>query len=204
MNEPVFKERARNLKTEFLNRRVVLLVGDITLQAVDAIVNAANSTLLGGAGVDGAIHNSGGPEILEDCRNLRHREYPAGLPTGEAVITRAGNLPARHVIHTVGPIYGQHGGREAELLAACYQNSLILAAKHHLTSIAFPAISTGAYGYPRAEAGQVASRAIERFLSNDSLLKEVRMVFFNFVDMKIFLENQTFLSSPQGARFSSS
>ncbi|HKZ81236.1 MAG TPA: O-acetyl-ADP-ribose deacetylase [Pyrinomonadaceae bacterium] len=196
MNEPARMEPAPNLKTEFLNRRVVLIVGDITLQAVDAIVNAANSSLLGGGGVDGAIHRSGGPQILEDCRNLRQKDYPAGLPTGEAVITRAGNLRARHVIHTVGPIYGQHGGREAELLAACYQNSLMLAVRHHLTSIAFPAISTGIYGYPQAEAGLVASRAIEEFLSNNALLKEVRLVFFKLNDMEVFIENQTFQRLP--------
>ncbi|HKZ03061.1 MAG TPA: O-acetyl-ADP-ribose deacetylase [Pyrinomonadaceae bacterium] len=201
MNEPALRARTQNQKTEYLNGRVLLLVGDITVQAVDAIVNAANPSLLGGGGVDGAIHRSGGPEILADCRDIRYSKYPAGLPTGEAVITRAGNLPARHVIHTVGPIYGKHGGREAELLTACYQNSLMLATRYHLTSIAFPAISTGVYGYPRDEAGMVASRTIERFLSNDRRLKEVRMVFFKLSDMDIFIENQTFGRLHEGDPF---
>src|ERR671914_1768810 len=137
-----------------------LVTGDITRQTTDAIVNAANSTLLGGGGVDGAIHRAGGPGILEECRELRRTRYPEGLPTGEAVITTAGLLPARHVIHTVGPIYGQEGGREAELLAAAYRNSLALAAAHALAGVAFPSISTGAYGYPREAAAPVASRSI--------------------------------------------
>src|SRR4051794_2030752 len=132
----------------FLDGRLVVKVGDITAEAVDAIVNAANSSLLGGSGVDGAIHSKGGPEILDACREIRQTEYPDGLPTGEAVITTGGRLPARHVIHTVGPIYGQNAGRDAELLAACYQNSLSLASRHRLATVSFPAISTGVYGYP--------------------------------------------------------
>ena len=112
---------------DFLNGRVRILVGDITQQQVDAIVNAANSSLLGGGGVDGAIHRAGGPEILAECQELRRTRYPEGLPTGEAVITTAGALPARFVIHTVGPVWGYHGGHEPELLAACYHNSLALA-----------------------------------------------------------------------------
>src|SRR5947209_7180612 len=143
----------------FINGRVRILTGDITRQNVDAIVNAANSTLLGGGGVDGAIHRAGGTQILEECREIRRTQLPDGLPTGEAVLTSGGLLPARHVIHTVGPIYGSHGGREAELLARCYQNSLRLAAQHALTTIAFPSISTGAFGYPRAEAATVSSQA---------------------------------------------
>src|SRR2546421_9725484 len=109
--------------THFLDGRVSVVVGDITQQDVDAIVNAANSSLMGGGGVDGAIHRAGGPEILEACRRIRATTHPDGLPTGEAVITTAGRLPACHVIHTVGPIYGQHHGEEARLLAACYENS---------------------------------------------------------------------------------
>ena len=140
---------------------MVVAVGDITRQDVDAIVNAANSTLLGGGGVDGAIHRAGGPAILEACREIRRTQYPQGLPTGEAVITTAGNLPARHVIHTVGPIYGRHDGREAELLAACYRKSLATCCAAFLTSIAFPAISTGAYWLSSAEAAAVSSQAIE-------------------------------------------
>src|SRR5450432_2981702 len=129
--------------------RIVVTEGDITREAVDAIVNAANSSLLGGGGVDGAIHRAGGPEILEACRRIRATEYPGGLPTGKAVITTGGRLAARYVIHTVGPIYGQHGGEEARLLAACYENSIALAAQHGLATIAFPAISTGAYAIRR-------------------------------------------------------
>ena len=179
-------------KETFLNGRVVVIVGDITRQDVDAIVNAANSTLLGGGGVDGAIHRAGGPSILEACREIRRTQYPKGLPTGEAVITTAGNLPARYVIHTVGPIYGQHDGREAELLAACYRNSLQLAVNQSLTSIAFPAISTGAFGYPTSEAAAVSSAAVAEFLASDQTMREVRLVFFQNRDAEAFLKNHTF------------
>jgi O-acetyl-ADP-ribose deacetylase (regulator of RNase III) len=187
--------------TEFLQGRVRVLVGDITREAVDAVVNAANQTLLGGGGVDGAIHRAGGDAILDECRELRRTLYPDGLPTGEAVITTAGLLPARFVIHTAGPIYGQHEGREADLLAACYSNSLRLAAGRSLESIAFPAISTGVYGYPREEAARVASRAIREFLTNQkrggetaqaSELKDVRLVFFSEADARVFLRHQEF------------
>jgi len=186
----------------FLNGRVSVVVSDITRQVTDALVNAANSTLLGGAGVDGAIHRAGGARILEECRVIRNTRYPEGLPTGEAVITTGGQLAARYVIHTVGPIWGQHAGREAELLAACYRNSLALAAANELASIAFPAISTGAYGYPREEAAQVASRAIREFLTRESVgaretkasaeLEEVRLVFFSPQGAEIFLRNHKF------------
>jgi O-acetyl-ADP-ribose deacetylase (regulator of RNase III) len=176
----------------FSNGRVRVIVGDITRADVDAIVNAANLSLFGGGGVDGAIHRAGGPIILEQCREIRRLLYPKGLPTGEAVITSAGALPAQYVIHTVGPIYGKHKGLEAELLAACYRNSLLLAAKHSLASIAFPAISTGVYGYPRDEAAAVASQAVQEFLAADDSLKEVRMVFFQADDAKVFITNQKF------------
>ncbi|MGI8918814.1 MAG: O-acetyl-ADP-ribose deacetylase [Pyrinomonadaceae bacterium] len=176
---------------EFLDGRVFVVIGDITQQQVDAIVNAANSTLLGGGGVDGAIHNAGGPEILAACQELRRTRYPKGLPTGEAVITTAGSLPAKHVIHTVGPIYGRHNGTEAALLAACYQNSLALAASHALTSVTFPSISTGAYGYPKPEAAAVASEAVETFLRRDETIRRVSLVFFPR-DAKIFIANQKF------------
>jgi O-acetyl-ADP-ribose deacetylase (regulator of RNase III) len=176
----------------FLNGRVCLVVGDITKQQVDVLVNAANSTLLGGGGVDGAIHRVGGQIILEECREIRRRFYPNGLPAGESVITSAGNLPARFVVHTVGPIYGQHGGREPELLAACYKNSLRLAVESSLQSIAFPAISTGVYGYPPAEAAITVSRGISEFLATDQILNEVRLVFFKPTDMDVFLRNQKF------------
>jgi O-acetyl-ADP-ribose deacetylase (regulator of RNase III) len=176
----------------FLNGRVLVVVGDITRQDVDAIVNAANSTLLGGGGVDGAIHDAGGPQILEACRAIRKTEYPNGLPTGEAVITTGGNLLAKFVIHTVGPIYGHEPDRQAEQLAACYQNSLLLARRHHLTSIAFPSISTGAFGYPKTEAAKVASTAIKNFLATDDQIREVRLVFFQQSDARVFLQHQEF------------
>ena len=179
-------------RTDFLNGRARVVVGDITKQDVDAIVNAANSSLLGGAGVDGAIHRAGGPAILAECREIRRTRYPDGLPTGEAVITTAGNLPALYVIHTVGPIYGRHNGEEAELLANCYRNSLMLAVEHNLASIAFPAISTGAFGYPLAEAAAVSSEAIEEFLLADRQLREVRLVFFQPLDADVFLKRQKF------------
>ena len=180
------------LSRTFLDGRVRLVVGDITKQEVDAIVNAANSSLLGGGGVDGAIHRAGGPEILEECREIRRTRFPQGLPTGEAVITTGGKLPALYVIHTVGPIYGQHDGKEAELLANCYHNSLTLAVEKNLSSIAFPAISTGVFGYPLAEAAAVSSKTIENFLSTDRQLQEVRLVFFQTRDAQVFLENQEF------------
>ena len=171
-----------------------MTVGDITRQDVDVIVNAANSSLMGGGGVDGAIHRAGGPGILEACREIRRTQYPGGLPTGEAVITTAGNLTARYVVHTVGPVYGEHNGREAQLLAACYENSLRLAASHSLTSIAFPAISTGAFGYPRHEAANVSSEAILHYLqdADASTLKEVRLVFLQRPDADKFLKHHKF------------
>jgi O-acetyl-ADP-ribose deacetylase (regulator of RNase III) len=176
----------------FLDGRVVIVVGDIAQQDTDAVVNAANSTLLGGGGVDDAIHRAGGPAILAACQEIRKTRYPQGLPTGEAVITTAGKMPARYVIHTVGPIYGRHAGREAELLAACYKNSLALALEHSLTSIAFPAISTGAFGYPASEAAEVSSAAISKFLQSNEALKEVRLIFYQQRDAKTFLQNQQF------------
>lgn len=187
---------------EFLDGRVRVRVGDITREPADAVVNAADPSLLGGLGVDGAIHRAGGPAILEACRELRRARYPDGLPAGEAVATTAGSLPARFVIHTVGPVWGEHAGREAELLAACYRNSLALAAELELGTVAFPAISTGAYGYPKPEAAAVASKAIKEFLSQPSPagvdgdgaadVKEVRLVFFSPNDAEIFIRSQQF------------
>jgi O-acetyl-ADP-ribose deacetylase (regulator of RNase III) len=176
----------------FLDGRVTVTVGDITKQDAEAIVNAANSSLLGGGGVDGAIHRAGGPAILEECREIRRTRFPQGLPTGEAVVTTGGNLAALYVIHTVGPIYGEHSGREAELLANCYYNSLAMAVEKNVTSIAIPSIATGVYGYPRDEAAAVSSRTIENFLANDLQLKEVRLVFFQAQDAEVFLKNQKF------------
>jgi O-acetyl-ADP-ribose deacetylase (regulator of RNase III) len=176
----------------FLEGRVRATIGDITQRRVDAIVNAANSSLLGGAGVDGAIHRAGGPSILEECREIRRTRLPEGLPTGEAVITTAGLLPARYVIHTVGPIRGREGGREAQLLAACYRNSLALAAEQALSTVAFPAISTGAYGYPREAAAAVSSVAIAEFLGGGDSIREVQLVFFSEGDLRVFLSNHKF------------
>jgi len=176
----------------FLGGRVLVVVGDITRQDVTAIVNAANSTLLGGGGVDGAIHRAGGPEILKECQQIRNTVYPDGLPTGQAVITTGGNLPAKYVIHTVGPIYGRDPEREAELLAACYQNSLLLARQHAVSSIAFPSISTGAYGYPKPEAAKIASATIKHFLSADQQIEQVRLVFFQERDARVFREYHEF------------
>jgi O-acetyl-ADP-ribose deacetylase (regulator of RNase III) len=176
----------------FLDGRVQVVVGDITKQDVEAIVNAANSSLLGGGGVDGAIHRAGGPEILEECREIRRTRFPEGLPAGEAVITTGGKLTALYVIHTVGPIYGEHRGKEAELLANCYHNSLTLAVEKNLASVAFPAISTGVYAYPLEEAAAVSSRTIENFLATDRQLKEVRLVFFQPRDAEVFLAHQKF------------
>jgi O-acetyl-ADP-ribose deacetylase (regulator of RNase III) len=176
----------------FLGGRVLVVIGDITRQDVTAVVNAANSTLLGGGGVDGAIHRAGGPEILRECREIRKTIYPNGLPTGQAVITTAGNLPATHVIHTVGPVYGRDPELEAELLAACYQNSLLLARRHGVTSIAFPAISTGVYGYPKPEAAKIASATIKQFLTADDEIQQVRLVFFQPRDARVFREYHEF------------
>jgi O-acetyl-ADP-ribose deacetylase (regulator of RNase III) len=189
----VVEEASHTLHT-FLGGRVIALLGDITRQEVDAIVNAANSTLLGGGGVDGAIHRAGGAAILAECQEIRRTLHPEGLPVGEAVITTAGRLPSRHVIHTVGPIFGRHEGREAELLARCYRNSLALAARHNLASIAFPAISTGAFGYPHEEAARVASEAVESFLEEEagSSVSEVRLLFFMPRELRIFLNNHRF------------
>lgn len=175
-----------------LGGRVLVVIGDITRQDVTAIVNAANSTLLGGGGVDGAIHNAGGPEILKECQQIRKTIYPDGLPTGQAVITTGGNLIAKHVIHTVGPIYGREPEREAELLAACYQNSLLLARQHRVSSIAFPSISTGAYGYPKAEAAKIASATIKHILNADRQIEQVRLVFFQQRDARVFREYHEF------------
>jgi O-acetyl-ADP-ribose deacetylase (regulator of RNase III) len=176
----------------FLSGQVPVLVGDITTQDVDAIVNAANSTLLGGGGVDGAIHRQGGPRILEECREIRRTRFPQGLPTGDAVLTTGGRLPARHVIHTVGPICGIGREPDATMLAACYRNSLALAAGHGFHSIAFPAISTGAYGYPAHQAAPVVSEAIESVLTAGTVVREVRLVFFAAGDARTFLKHQRF------------
>lgn len=149
--------------------------GDITDQRVDAIVNAANSSLLGGGGVDGAIHRRGGPEILEQCRGIRAITFPEGLPTGRAVATTGGNLAAHHVIHTVGPVYAM-GQDRSELLASAYRESLRVARELNATSVAFPAISAGIYGYPLDEAAAIAVRTVREHSSGIDL---VRFVLFS-------------------------
>ncbi len=159
--------------------------GDLTRQDVDAIVNAANSSLLGGGGVDGAIHAAGGPSILEECRRLR-LDLPDGLPAGQAVITGAGRLPCRHVIHTVGPIWRGGGHAEAETLGSCYRASLELAAERGLTSVAFPSISTGAYGYPVAQAAHVAVREVRATLARLPSLRLVRFVLWSASDLATY------------------
>jgi len=181
------------LKT-FLSGRVLVLRGDITEQEVDVIVNAANSTLLGGGGVDGAIHFRGGPKILEECREIRRTRFRHGLPTGEVVLTSGGHLPARYVIHTVGPIRRLGQEPDAAKLAACYRNSLALASENGLRTIAFPAISTGAFGYPPELAAPVVSETIESVLNSGSQLQQVRLVFYETADVKLFLQNQRFTS----------
>lgn len=167
-------------------KSIIIKTGDITKENVCAIVNAANSSLLGGGGVDGAIHRAGGSEILEACKKVRKEIYPDGLPTGEAVATNAGNLPAKYVIHTVGPIYHQCGESCAELLASCYKNALKVAVELGCKDIAFPAISTGIYGYPKEEAARIAYETVNGFLEDRHDMK-VSFVLHNNKDKEIFI-----------------
>jgi O-acetyl-ADP-ribose deacetylase (regulator of RNase III) len=169
------------------NAFVQLVKGDITDQETDAIVNAANSTLLGGGGVDGAIHSKGGPKILEECKRLRAKEWPDGLPTGNAVITTGGNLKAKHVIHTVGPIWRGGFYDEPKLLRTAYRNSLKLAVANGLKTVAFPSISTGAYGYPTEDAAGVALAAVKDFLEKEDKLEKVTFVLFSDRDLGIYV-----------------
>ncbi len=158
--------------------RLSLVQGDITLQHTDAIVNAANSSLMGGGGVDGAIHRAGGPQILEECKQIVARQ--GRLPAGKAVITTGGNLPAKHVIHTVGPVWYGGTRSEAETLASAYRESLRLAEKNHLQSVSFPSISTGVYGYPVEKAAEAAIQTVITFLKEEAVsIKEVIFVLFD-------------------------
>ena len=174
--------------SEFFKGRLVVATGDITGLSVDAIVNAANSSLMGGDGVDGAIHRAGGPAILEACRRIRAGRYPDGLPPGEAVETAAGRLHARYVIHTVGPVW--HGGTSGEetLLASCYRKSLELAARLGLRSIAFPAVSTGVYGYPREKAAQVVWTTLKNYFASFPMPEVVTLEFYSKSDEQVFLQ----------------
>lgn len=175
------------MNDSFLGGRLTVETGDITRRRVDAIVNAANSSLMGGGGVDGAIHRAGGPDILRECEALRRERFPKGLPTGQAVQTTAGSLPARFVIHTVGPVWHGGGNREEELLASCYTKSLELAASLGAQSIAFPAISTGVYGYPREEAAVTVWRTLRLYLGSHADPRSVVLVFFSAGDARVFL-----------------
>lgn len=163
-------------------KRIAVVQGDITTLTVDAVVNAANTTLLGGGGVDGSIHRAAGPALLEECRTL------GGCPVGEAKITKGYNLPARHVIHTVGPVW--QGGRAGEprLLASCYLNSLKLAAEHGVKTLAFPSISTGVYGYPIEEASAIAVQTIAEFLKSDDSIQKVVLMAFSEKDERVLQE----------------
>jgi O-acetyl-ADP-ribose deacetylase (regulator of RNase III) len=162
--------------------KISIVQGDITKQKVDAVVNAANTTLLGGGGVDGAIHRAGGKAILEECKKI------GGCPTGEARITTAGNMPSRYVIHAVGPIYRGGGNNESQLLYNAYFNSLKLAVENDVKTIAFPAISTGVYGYPKKEAADIALKAVTDFLDQHQELEEVVFVLYGESDFALYKE----------------
>lgn len=168
--------------------RIRLIQDDITDVDADAVVNAANPSLMGGGGVDGAIHRKGGPKILEECKHVRATEWPNGLPTGKAVITSGGNLKARHVIHTVGPVWRGGSFGEPELLVEAYSNSLRLAVSNGLKTIAFPSISTGAYGYPIREASHIAIKTVKKYLEKVNDLEEVVFVLFSTRDLEIYKE----------------
>lgn len=166
-----------------INDRIEIIKGDITTLTTDAIVNAANSSLLGGGGVDGAIHRAAGPALLAECRQLN------GCPAGKAKITGGYNLPAKYVIHTVGPIWRGGDSGESKLLAECYRNSLKLAAEHKIRSIAFPSVSTGVYGYPVELASAIALREIKGFLEDNSTVDRVIVVCFDDETYSVYQKN---------------
>lgn len=169
-----------------MNQKIEILKGDITAINVDAIVNAANTSLLGGGGVDGAIHRKGGKAILEDCRRIVARQ--GGCKTGEAVITTAGLLPAKFVIHTVGPVWNEGDKNESDLLSNCYTNSLKLAVENNIKTIAFPNISTGIYGFPKQLASQIALKTVQNFLSANSKISKVLFVCFDEENFQLYNE----------------
>lgn len=168
--------------------RVRIVRGDITDQDVDAVVNAANSSLMGGGGVDGAIHRRGGPEILEECRRIRETLWRSGLPPGKAVMTTGGRLKARHVIHTVGPIWAGGTRGERQMLRECYLSSLRVAVEHGLESVAFPSIGTGAYGYPIGEASTVALESVKGFVEAEGRPAEVVFVLYSEGDLSTYFD----------------
>ncbi|MBN2016683.1 MAG: O-acetyl-ADP-ribose deacetylase [Candidatus Cloacimonetes bacterium] len=172
---------------------VTILQGDITVQDTQAIVNAANSSLMGGGGVDGAIHRAGGYEILEHCKRIRKER--GKLPPGNAVITTAGNLPAEFVIHTVGPIWRGGTNKESEVLRNCYRNVLSLAQKEYIKSISFSSISTGIYGYPIEKASKIALTTVIEYIEKHGYFKEIRFVLFSDNDLKIYQETINKLTS---------
>lgn len=175
--------------TEYLNGRLQVVVGDITKRTVDAVVNAANSSLMGGGGVDGAIHSAGGRAILDACKEIRRHDYPKGLPPGKAVITTAGRLPADYVIHTVGPVWKGGEKNEDKLLAAAYRNSLDLAASYACKRVSIPAISTGVYGFPKERAAVVAFDTIGGVFRRNTVPETVELVFFSEEDARIFCDS---------------
>lgn len=175
--------------------RILLVEGDITKQKAAAIVNAANSSLMGGGGVDGAIHRAGGPEILEECKEIVKRI--GRLPPGRAVITTAGRLPAKKVIHTVGPVWNGGGHKEAETLASCYCESLKLARKHGMKTVAFPSISTGAYGYPMEGAAKVAFAAVGNFLAGEEGIETVFFILWGNGALTVY---ETVLNEQQASQ----
>jgi len=174
---------------QWFNGRIEVSRGDITRLKVDAVVNAANSSLLGGGGVDGAIHRAGGPDILAECRRIRDARYPSGLPVGEAVASGAGKLPCKWVIHTVGPVWKGGQNREEELLAAAYQNSLELATELGAQSLAYPAISTGIYGFPQDRAARMVWMTLPPLLNSRKLPWKIHLVFFSAAALSTFLKS---------------
>ncbi len=167
---------------------ISLFRGDIIEQDTDVIVNAANSSLMGGGGVDGAIHKAGGPRILEECRKIRETMYPGGMPTGEAVLTTGGNLRAKYVIHTVGPIWKDGNNNEPDLLAKAYINSLYLAMIKGFSTISFPSISTGAFGYPIELAAKIALKSVIGFIEKNDWFTEIIFVLFSQRDLEVYNE----------------